>query len=60
MVTANIRESRTGDLDEPRAHRNLQARAETYEQAKDLIREQLPVGWIICSYRVDSDPGERG
>ena len=53
-VKADIREARTGARDEPAPkHDHLQVEAGTYGEAKQLVHEQIPRGWIVASWRVN-------
>ena len=53
-VKADIRDARTGARDEPAPkHDHLQVEAGTYEEAKQLVQEQILRGWMVASWRVD-------
>ena len=60
-VKAAIRKARTGARNEPvPKHDHLQVEAVTYEDAKRLVRDRTPAGWIVASWRVDRDTSGSG
>ncbi len=53
-VVARIRERATGDRDRPDArHDEITVEAVGYEDARQLIWDRLPAGWLVASWRVE-------
>ncbi len=53
-VIAFVRQRGTGAKDEPpRPSRYIEVDANDYESAQVAIRNQLPDGWIVASWRVE-------
>lgn len=55
-LTAHLQQRGTGSREETeRASRTVEVSAATFDDGKHLVREQLPDGWIVASWRVDRE-----
>lgn len=53
-LTAHLQQRGSGGREETdRPFRIVEVSAETFDDGKQLVHDQLPTGWIVASWRVE-------
>jgi hypothetical protein len=53
-MTAHLQQRGIGSRDDAEpASRTVEVNAASFDDGKRLVREQLPAGWLVASWRVD-------